>query len=65
MSNKAKDVTEPRLLSIESAATSLGISSKHLRNLAERGEVRFVRLGRRVLVPREELVRISQAGTGP
>jgi excisionase family DNA binding protein len=52
----------PRLMSTSAAARSLAISERHLRMLAARGYLRLVRLGRRVLVPREEIDRIVQEG---
>lgn len=52
----------PRLLSVDHAAEVLGISSRHLRALAGRGRLRLIRLGRRVLVPREEIDRICAGG---
>jgi len=56
---------EPRLFSLDEAARQLGgVSDRHLRNLAERGQLRLVKLGRRRLVPREELERLAREGTG-
>jgi excisionase family DNA binding protein len=52
-----------RLLSIEETAHALNVSNRHLRTLILRGEVRSVRLGRRVLVPREEVDRVATDGT--
>jgi len=52
-----------RLLSVEETAHALHISGRHLRDLISRGHVRAVRLGRRVLVPREELERVAHEGT--
>jgi excisionase family DNA binding protein len=53
----------PRLMSTSAAARALSISERHLRTLAARGHLRLVRLGRRVLVPREELDRIVREGS--
>lgn len=47
-----------RLVSLDEAARQLGVCGRHLRNLANRGQLRLVRLGRRVLVPRDEIARI-------
>jgi excisionase family DNA binding protein len=47
-----------RLLSIAAAAHALAVSERHVRGLIERGEIRSVRLGRRVLVAITELDRI-------
>jgi excisionase family DNA binding protein len=52
-----------RLLSIDEAAHMLHISDRFLRDLIKRGAVRGIRLGRRVLVPREELERLARTGT--
>ena len=51
-----------RLLSVDETAQALGVCSRHLRTLIVRGQVRSVRLGRRVLVPREEIDRLATAG---
>jgi len=48
----------PRLISIDTAAELLGVSSRHIRNLAARGQLRSVNLGRRVLIPRAEIDRL-------
>ena len=45
----------PRLLSQREAATYLGISYWTLRDLTFRGEVPFVKIGRRILVDRFDL----------
>jgi excisionase family DNA binding protein len=51
-----------RLHSVDETAHALHISGRHLRDLISRGQVRAVRLGRRVLVPREELERVAREG---
>jgi excisionase family DNA binding protein len=43
---------------VEEAARSLGVSRAHAYELAARGEIPTLRLGRRILVPREALVRM-------
>jgi excisionase family DNA binding protein len=50
--------SQPRLLSLDAAAHQLSVSARHLRNLAARGQLRIVRLGRSVRVPREEIERL-------
>ncbi len=45
-------------LTVEEAARSLGVSRAHAYELAARGEIPTLRLGRRVLVPREALARM-------
>ena len=44
-------------LTVEEAARALGVSRAHAYELAARGEIPTLRLGRRILVPREALVR--------
>lgn len=55
--------TFPALLSVEDAARELGgVCPRHIFNLARRGELRLVQLGRRRLVPRAEIDRIVSGG---
>jgi excisionase family DNA binding protein len=49
---------EPVVLDIAEVATNLRVSRRHIYRLVARGELRVVRLGRRVLVPRSELERL-------
>lgn len=51
-----------KLHSIKDAAEALGISIASLRSHATKGDIRTVKLGRRRLVPIEELDRISREG---
>lgn len=37
--------------SIDETAETLGVTSRHIRNLIERGELRSVKAGRRRLIP--------------
>lgn len=53
----------PQLISTSAAARALGISERHLRGLTERGRLRIVRLGRRVLVPIAEVERLVAEGS--
>lgn len=52
-----------RLRSIQEAADRLGISPWTVRRLADRGELRSVRMGRRVLISEREIVRVINNGT--
>ena len=52
----------PRLLSLIEAARELGVSDRFLRLLEARGQLRFTRLGRRVLVPVAEVERLATDG---
>jgi excisionase family DNA binding protein len=47
------------LLSVEAAARSMSVTSRHVWNLVARGEIRTVSLGRRRLIPVSELARIA------
>ena len=50
---------------IEDAAAFLGgISPRHLRRLIAEGKVKAVNLGRRVLIPDSEMIRVANEGTG-
>lgn len=48
-------VIEPRLVSQQEAADYLGISYWTVRDLTFRGEIPFIKIGRRVLVDRLDL----------
>ena len=52
------------LVTLGRAAEQLGVSRDTLRRLAASGELRTVRLARRVLVPRTEIERIVEGGIG-
>lgn len=54
--------TAPRLVSLTDAARELGVSDRFLRILEARGQLRFTRLGRRVLVPAAEIERLAAEG---
>jgi excisionase family DNA binding protein len=53
-----------KLNSIRDAAARLAISPWTLRRFIDRGELRGVRVGRRVLVSEREILRVIQHGTG-
>jgi len=50
-------MTEPRLFSIEQAALYLGISPRSIRTFVATAQLPAIRLGRRVLLDREQLDR--------
>jgi len=50
----------PRNLSIPEAAVLLGVSRSTIYNRLRTGELRSVRIGRRRLIPSEELERLRQ-----
>jgi excisionase family DNA binding protein len=45
-------------LRVEQAAALLAISPRHLRDLCSRGQIRVVRLGKCVRIPRSEIARL-------
>lgn len=49
---------EPVVISIEEAARLSGISRQSAYEAARRGEIPSVRIGRRILVPRNKLLRL-------
>ena len=53
----------PRLLSVQAASVYLSISSWTVRGLIYRGELPCVRIGRRVLLKREDLERFIETNT--
>ncbi len=55
---------EHRLKSIAAVADSLGVSTFTIRRALARGEIKFVRVARRVLIPECEITRICAEGCG-
>ena len=55
---RSKHGLERLTLTVEEAAQSLGVSRAHAYELAAQGVIPTLRLGRRILVPREALVRM-------
>jgi excisionase family DNA binding protein len=55
----------PGALTLAQAAQRLGVSSRTLARMAKSGEVRTVRLGRRVLVSTSELARLLESAEAP
>lgn len=56
-------VGNPRLgYSVSEAAGALGFSTRHVRNLIDRGEIPATRFGRRIVVPVESLRRRVESG---
>ena len=54
-----------KLISIGQSAKDLGVSKDTIRRLAmEREEIKWVRIGRRVLIPATEIDRLVNQGTG-
>ncbi len=49
---------------IPEAAAYLSVSDRHLWRLIEAGEIRSIRFGRRVLIPADEMNRLSLEGCG-
>jgi len=50
--------------SLRDAAAFLGISERHLGQMAADGKVKSIRLGCRRLIPADELDRLAREGTG-
>lgn len=57
-----EEIGQKRLFSLREASVILGVSSRHLQNLIRRGEIRAIRLGRRVLLPLAEINRLCGCG---
>ena len=55
---------ESQLITIGRAAEELQVSRDTLRRLAARGELKTVRISRRVMVPTAEIDRIVEDGIG-
>lgn len=55
-------VEERFLYGRASAAAALDLSVRQIDYLIEKGELRTIRTGKRILIPREELVAFSQRG---
>lgn len=53
-----------QLITIGRAAEELQVSRDTLRRLAASGELKTVRISRRILVPTSEILRIVQGGIG-
>jgi len=47
---------------IPDAASYLAVSMRHLIRLIDAGKVRSIRLGRRVLIPADEIARLAREG---
>jgi excisionase family DNA binding protein len=50
--------TNKRFVSLTDAAASLGISYSMMRKLIRQGKVNIVRIGRKILIPEEEVERL-------
>jgi excisionase family DNA binding protein len=53
----------PLAYPVPDAAVALGVSARHVWNCIARGEVRSIRLGRRVLIPATEIDRLLGGST--
>ena len=54
------DTSAPLVYSLDRAASMIALSRRSLYRLIDAGELRTVKLGRRRLVPADELVRITR-----
>ncbi|WP_390905473.1 helix-turn-helix domain-containing protein [Occallatibacter riparius] len=59
------DHTEPKLLSVQAFAKSVGLSPWTVRQYAYSGKVSSVKLGRRLMIPVLELDRIIRENLRP
>ena len=57
----AEELVAEGLLSVKGAAAFLGLSQKRVRQLLALGELRFVRIDKRILIPRLVLVQFAAA----
>jgi excisionase family DNA binding protein len=57
--------TERRVFTIPEAGRLLGLSRSSAYDAARRGEIPTLRIGRRVLVPRERLEQLLRGETAP
>ncbi|MFV8172490.1 MULTISPECIES: helix-turn-helix domain-containing protein [Mycolicibacterium] len=64
MTDTPRVLTPDSLLTLPEAATALRITTRHLRTLRKQGVIRTVQLGRRVLVPQREIVRLVNEALG-
>jgi excisionase family DNA binding protein len=61
--SSAKVEEGPLLLSVAAAANHLGLSRGSMYELINRGEIEHVRIGRRILIAREELTKFIEANS--
>ena len=57
-------MTNDRLHDIRETAARIGVSPWTVRRLADSGDLRVVRVGRRVLVSESEILRVIRDGCG-
>lgn len=53
----------PLAVTLKDAAAMLGLSEKTLRRLADRGQIRLIKVGRRTLVPYQDLSALTERTT--
>lgn len=53
-------MSEPLLVSVRDAATLLGVGRDATYRLIHEGQIRTIRIGRKILVPRSELVEFCE-----
>ena len=58
--NAQTDTSAPLVYSLDRAASMIDLSRRSLYRLIDAGELRTVKLGRRRLVPADELARITR-----
>lgn len=65
MTDTPRVLTPDSLLSLPEAAFELRVTTRHLRTLRKQGVIRTVHLGRRILVPHREIIRLITEALGP
>jgi excisionase family DNA binding protein len=62
---REQERAQQQLTSIDQASKRLSVSSFTMRRLVKAGQLRAVRVGKRVLIPETEIARIVREGCGP
>jgi excisionase family DNA binding protein len=53
MSMKERPAREPVIYTVEEVSRMLGFSRKYVYDMTKRGELQTIRIGKRILIPRE------------
>ena len=60
--DQIQDGQKPRARTVKNTCATLDISRSHLYSLFAKGQVRFIKIGRRTLVPEAEIDRLLEEG---
>jgi excisionase family DNA binding protein len=52
---------EPMLITIKKASETIGLSERQVRHLLDERRLRFVKIGARIMIPREALAEFVQS----